>query len=71
MMNVFSNEKITVSEERYNELIRAEFALAVVRRVLSKAKHRSEQIGLVGMVTLDEKEIDVLLTLTGKGGEEA
>lgn len=67
MMSVYMESKITIPEERYNELIRAEYALVLVRRMIGK---KAPMAGLE-WVTLDKNEVDVLLALTGKGGEEA
>lgn len=66
-MNVYSNEKIAIPMERYDELTRAEFALVVIRRMIGK---KTPMAGF-DWVTIDKNEFDVLLTLTGKGGEEA
>lgn len=70
-MNVYSNEKITVSEERYNELIRAEFALRIVREKLRKKIVPGGSWDGLSFVTFDKSEIETLLLMTGKGEGEA
>ena len=68
-MNVYTESKITIPEERYNELIRAEYSLHLVRRILSDAKQRNEKIGILETVVLDGNGVDALFAITGKGGE--
>ena len=70
-MNIYSNEKISVPEERYNELIRAEFALRIVRQNMLKKLHEDAPIGEMAYIIFSRSEIETLLLMTGKGDDEA